>query len=144
MAVPWTRLDRLVTFRKRTEDGALSVLATARQALGHAQDRLTGAIRAARADHRDQDDSAFWMVEEAAHRRALQSASSARLDVSRAAAGEAAAREGYGEAHRQAEAVRRVADRKRVDHLKVVARLELRRLDEMGTVEFQRLRASGG
>jgi flagellar export protein FliJ len=142
MAAPRTRLDPLVRIRKRTEDGALSVLATARRALGLAQERLAGAIRDSRQDYRDQDDSSFWMVEEAAHGRALQVASTARLDVSRAAAGEAAAREGYGEARRQAEVVRRVAERKRADTLRGLAKLELRRLDELGTVAFQRARAS--
>jgi flagellar export protein FliJ len=143
MAVPKTRLDPLVRIRKRTEDGALSMLATARRALGQAQERLAGAIMESRLDQRNQEDSAFWMMEEAAHRRALQVASSARLDVSRAAAGEVAAREGYGEARKQAEAVRRVAERKRADYLKGMAKLELRRLDELGTVSFQRARASG-
>jgi flagellar export protein FliJ len=143
MAVARTRLDPLVRIRKRAEDGALSLLATARQALGSAQDRLAGALREAHLDQRGQDDSAFWMVEEAAHRRALQVASSARLEVTRAAAGEAAARAGYGEARRDAEAVRRVADRKRADYLKGLAKLELRRLDELGTVAFQRSGASG-
>jgi flagellar export protein FliJ len=143
MAVPRTRLDPLVGIRKRTEETALTVLATARRALGTAQEKLAGAIAQARVDYRDQDDSAFWIVEEAAHRRALQVASSARLDVSRAAAGEAAAQAGYGEARKQAEVVRRVADRKRADYLKGLAKLELRRFDEMGAVAFQRARASG-
>jgi hypothetical protein len=39
--------------------------------------------------------------------------------------------------------VRRVADRKRADYLKGLAKLELRRFDEMGAVAFQRARASG-
>jgi flagellar export protein FliJ len=144
MAASKTRLDRVVWLRKRTEDGALTVLATARQVLGNAQERLAGAIRDSRADYRDQDDSAFWMVEEAAHRRALQVASVARLDVSRAAAGEAAARDGYSRAHREAEAISRIADRKRADQDKVKAKLELRRLDELGTISFRRVQASRG
>ncbi len=144
MAASKTRLDRVVWLRQRTEDGALNLLATARQVLGLAQDRLAGAIRDSRADYRDQDDSAFWVVEEAAHRRALQVASSARLDVSRAAAGEAVARDGYGKAHRDAESVRRIADRKRDEQDRVKARLELKRLDELGTIGFERVRVSGG
>lgn len=144
MAASNTRLDRVVWLRSRTEDGALDQLATARQVLGLAQDRLAGAIRESRADYRDQDDSAFWVVEEAAHRRALQVASTARIEVSRAAAGEAVARDGYTRAHRDAESVRRIANRKRDDHARALAKLELKRLDEMGTIGFERVRASRG
>ena len=90
MMLPRTRLDRLVQLRERTEEGALSSLARARQVLGKAQDRLAGAISAARADHRRGADSAFWAVEEAAHGRALQDVGAARQEVSRAAAGAAA------------------------------------------------------
>jgi hypothetical protein len=68
MAVPRTRLDPLVGIRKRTEETALTVLATARRALGTAQEKLAGAIAQARVDYRDQDDSAFWIVEEAPSR----------------------------------------------------------------------------
>ena len=144
MLHPKTRLDRLVGLRQRTEDGALCDLASARRALWSAQDRLAGAIRQSQADHRSSADSAFWVVEEAAHRRALQLARGARLDVSQAAASEAAAREGWVDAHREAEAVRRVADRKRDEQRKGLARVETRQLDELGMLGFQRNRASGG
>jgi flagellar export protein FliJ len=143
MLLPKTRLDRLVQLRERTEDGALSNLARARQALGRAQEQLAGAVAGARADHRDAADSAFWVVEEAAHGRALQAVRTARQDVSRAAAGEAAARHGYAEARREAESARRVADRKRTEILKGMARVESRRLDELGTLAFNRARPSG-
>lgn len=144
MLHPKTRLDRLVGLRQRTEDGALFDLASARRALWSAQDRLAGAIRRSRADDRGSGDSALWVVEEAAHRRALQVARGARLDVSQAAASEAAAREGWVDAHREAEAVRRVADRKRAEHRKGLTRVETRQLDELGMLGFQRNRASGG
>jgi len=143
MLLPKTRLDRLVQIRERTEDGALSNLARARQALGRAQERLAGAVAQAHADHRDPGDSAFWVVEEAAHGRALQVARAARQDLSRAAAGEAAARQGYAEARRQAESARRIADRKRAEIVKGLAKVEARRLDELGTLAFNRARASG-
>jgi flagellar export protein FliJ len=143
MLLPRTRLDRLVQLRERTEDGALSNLARARQALGRAQERLAGAVAAARADTRSAADSAFWAVEEAANGRALQVVRAARQDVSRAAAGEAAARQGYTEARTKAESVRRVADRKRLEIVKGQARVEARRLDELGAVAFHRSRASG-
>jgi flagellar export protein FliJ len=143
MLLPKTRLDRLVQLRERTEDGALSNLARARQALGRAQERLDGAVAAARSDHRAPADSAFWAVEEAANGRALQVARAARQDVSRAAAGEAAARQGYAEARREAESARRVAERKRLEILKAQAKVEARRLDELGSLAFVRSRASG-
>jgi flagellar export protein FliJ len=138
-----TRLDRLVQLRERTEDGALSNLARARQALGRAQDRLAGAVAAARSDARAAADSAFWAVEEAANGRALQLVRVAHQDVSRAAAGEAAARQGYAEARTSAESARRVADRKRAEILKGQARVEARRLDELGATGFHRSRPSG-
>lgn len=143
MLLPKTRLDRLVQLRERTEDGALSNLARARQALGRAQDRLAGAVAAARSDHRTAADSAFWAIEEAANGRALQVVRAARHDVSRAAAGEAAARQGYAEARRSAESARRVADRKRAEVLKGQAKAETRRLDELGNLAFHRARTSG-
>jgi len=143
MLLPKTRLDRLVQLRERTEDGALSNLARARQALGRAQERLAGAVAAARSDARSAADSAFWAVEEAANGRALQVVRAARQDVSRAAAGEASARQGYAEARTKAESVRRVADRKRLEIVKGQAKVEARRLDEMGAVAFARSRPSG-
>jgi flagellar export protein FliJ len=140
--LPKTRLDRLVGLRKRTEDGALSDLASARRALWVAQDRLAGAIQQSRADHRGVADSAFWVVEEAAHRRALQVARTARVDVSQAAASEATAREGWVDAHRDTEVVRRVADRKRAEQVKDAQKLESRQLDDLGTLGHQRNRAA--
>jgi flagellar export protein FliJ len=141
--LPRTRLDRLVQLRERSEDGALANLARARQVLGRAQERLAGAVAAARADHRRAAEAALWAVEEAAHGRALQTVRAARLDVSQAAAGEAQARHGYAEARKQAESARRVAERKRAEILRERERAEARRLDEVGTLAFHRGRASG-
>jgi len=144
MMQPKTRLDRLVQVRERTEDGALANLAKAREMLGRAQRRLGGAVAAAQADHRGSSDAAHWVVEEAAHVRALQDVRAARGDVSQAAAGEATARQGYVEARRDAESARRVAERKRAEIVRALAKAEAKRLDEVGTMAFNRGRSPSG
>jgi len=144
MMFPKTRLDRLVQLRERSEDRALSNLAKAREVLGRAQQVLSRAAAAAQADHRGKGHAAQWDVEEAAHVRALQSLRHARGEVSQAAAGEAMARQGYVEAHTQAESTRRVAERKRAEIVRERAKADTRRLDEIGTVAFNRDRKTSG
>jgi len=142
--VPKTRLDRLVQLRERSEDRALSNLARAREILGRAQQSLSRAVAAASADNRAEADAAQWAVEEAAHARALQTVHRERGQVTQAAAGEAVAREGYVSARQQAESARRVAERKRADILRGLAKADARRLDEIGTMAFNRGRAPSG
>lgn len=138
MMLPKTRLDRLVQVRERTEDRALTNLAKAREILGRAQQNLTRATAAARADHRAMAHAAHWDVEEVAHVRALQLLRSARGEVTQAAAGEAMAREGYAEARKQAECARRAAERKRAEIVRALAKLDAKHLDELGALAFQR------
>jgi flagellar export protein FliJ len=144
MLLPKTRLDRLVQVRERTEDRALSNLAQAREILGRAQQSLFRAAAAAKADHRGKGHAAHWDVEEAAHVRALQSLRNVRGEVSQAAAGEAMARKGYVEARKQAESARRVAERKRAEMVRELAKADARRLDEIGTLAFNRGGSTSG
>ena len=144
MMLPKTRLDKLVQVRERTEDSALSNLAKAREILGRAQETLGRAVALAQADHRGASHAAHWDVEEAAHVRALQALRSARGEVTQAAAGEAMARVGYVEARKAAESARRVADRKRAEVLRGLAKADARRLDELGTIAFNRDRKPSG
>ncbi|HVP68870.1 MAG TPA: hypothetical protein VMT17_16585 [Anaeromyxobacteraceae bacterium] len=139
-----TRLDKLVQVRERSEDRALSNLAKAREVLGRAQESLSRAAALASADHRATSHAAHWEVEEAAHVRALQVLRAARTDVTQAAAGEALARAGYVEARKAAESARRVADRKRAEMLRGLAKADARRLDEIGTLAFNRDRKPSG
>jgi len=141
---PKTRLDRLVQLRERSEDKALANLAKAREVLGRAQQALSRASVAAKADHRGKGHAAQWDVEEAAHVRALQSLRAARGAATQAAAGEDVARQGYVEARSKAESTRRVAERKRAEILRERAKTDTKRLDEIGTLAFNRDRKPSG
>ena len=138
MALPKTRLDKLVQIRERREDTALDNLARAQMALSRAQQRLSGAIQSARADHRKGGQAALWAVEELAHVRALQGVRAAQGLVLNAANERQTAQAGYVEAHLKAEAARRVADRKRAEIVKARDRAERRRLDEIASARFNR------
>jgi flagellar biosynthesis chaperone FliJ len=133
---PKTRLDKLVQVRERGEDAALENLARAQSSLGRATQRLAGMRQEARADPRQRGTAELWVVEEAAHVRALQDVRSAEREMAQALGREQAARAGYGAAHRQAEVARRAQDKKRTE-LKVDRdRREQKSQDDAATLVF--------
>jgi flagellar protein FliJ len=138
MALPKTRLDKLVQIRERSEDSALAHLADAQAVLGKARERLAGAVELAGADHRTPGEAALWVTEEAAHVRALQAVRMARGLVSAAAVGQQAAQVGYVAARQKAEAARRVVGRKHAEMKRLHERAERRQLDEIGATRFCR------
>ena len=112
---PKTRLDRLVQVRERGEDAALENLARAQSSLGRATERLAGLRQEARSDGRGRGAAQLWILEEAAHVRALHDVRNAEREVASAMKKEQQARVGYTAAHRDAEAARRVQEKKRTE-----------------------------
>jgi len=133
---PKTRLDRLVQVRERGEDAALESLARAQSSLGRATERLAGLRQEARSDGRDRGRADFWIVEEAAHVRALHDVRSAERDVAAALRKEQQARTGYTAAHRDAEVARRVQEKKRTEIRDEREKREQKALDELATLRF--------
>ena len=133
---PKTRLDRLVQVRERGEDAALRSLAVAQSALGRASERLAASQAQSRSDARARSGAADWMVEEAAHLRALQDVRNAERAVAQAIGEERQARAGYIDAHQRAEAVRRAQEKKRTEIKTDRETRETRALDELATLRF--------
>lgn len=133
---PKTRLDKLVQVRERGEDAALENLARAQSSLGRATERLTGLRREARSDGRGRGAAELWVVEEAAHVRALQDVRLAEREVASALKKEQQARVGYSTAHREAEVARRVQEKKRAEIRDERERREQKALDELATLRF--------
>jgi flagellar biosynthesis chaperone FliJ len=133
---PKTRLDKLVQVRERGEDVALENLAHAQSSLLRANERLAGVRQEARSDARRRDSSELWIVEEAAHVRALHDVRSAERDLAQAMTGEQQARAGYSSAHRQAEVARRAQEKKRTELKTERERREQKAQDEVATLRF--------
>ncbi len=133
---PKTRLDKLVQVRERGEDSALENLARAQTSLGRATERLAGMRQVARSDGRARGAAELWILEEAAHVRALQDVRGAEKELAQAVKREAVARIGYTAAHRDAEAARRVQEKKRTEIKDEQEKREQRSLDELATLRF--------
>jgi flagellar export protein FliJ len=133
---PKTRLDRLVQVRERGEDAALENLARAQVSLGRATERLAGLRQEARTDGRDRGSADLWIVEEAAHVRALHQVRSAEKDVATAIRGEQTARTGFTLARRDAEVARRVQEKKRAEIREERQQRDSKALDELATLRF--------
>ena len=133
---PKTRLDKLVQVRERGEDTALENLARAQSSLGRATERLAGLRQEARTDGRSRGSAQLWVLEEAAHVRALHDVRTAEREVATALKKEQQARLGYTAAHRDAEVARRVQEKKRAEIRDEREKREQRSLDELATLRF--------
>jgi flagellar export protein FliJ len=135
---PRTRLDRLVSLRERGEEEALAALGKAQAQLRDARERLAEAEAAARADGRARGSAAHFELEDAARRRLLQDVRAAAEAAAAAEKQEAAAAHAYRAARREAEAMRRAAERKRGELVAEAGRKERRAVDEIATLRFNR------
>ena len=133
---PKTRLDKLVQVRERGEDAALENLACAQTSLGRAMERLAGVRQEARSDGRGRGAAELWVVEEAAHVRALCDVRTAEREVAAALKKEQQARVGYTAAHRDAEVARRVQEKKRAEIRDEREKREQKAFDELATLRF--------
>jgi len=133
---PKTRLDRLVQVRERGEDAALENLARAQVSLGRATERLAGLRQEARTDGRGRGTAELWVVEEAAHVRALHQVRSAEREVATAIRSEQTARTGFTAAQRDAEVARRAREKRRAEIRQERDRRESKALDELATLRF--------
>lgn len=133
---PKTRLDRLVTFRERSEDSALQNLARAQSSRDVAARTLAGLRVQARADEREPGAAELWVLEEVAHLRALRQVQRAEGELAAALRKEQVARAGYGAAHRNAEVARKAQEKKRAEIVGERERRERKALDELATLRF--------
>ena len=133
---PKTRLDRLVTVRERSEESALQRLAHAQTTVSGVSQRLAGLRQRAGEDDRATGTAALWVLEELSHLRSLQQVQKAEGDLAQALGKEQKARAGYVAAHRSAEVVRRVQQKKRVEILDERDQRERKAIDEMATLRF--------
>jgi flagellar biosynthesis chaperone FliJ len=136
VAPPKTRLDKVVQLREQVEDDALASFARARTALDRAREELDGAVRTSRADGRATGPVELWVLDEHAHRRALQAVRTAEAAVRDAMHAELTARDGWLSARQEADAARRARERKVVEILTERERRDRRDLDEIATLRF--------
>lgn len=137
---PKTRLDPVVKSRERDEQEARVRLAEAIRRTADARQQLIDARLRAAADVRAAGLAAIWSVLDDSHARAIREVKRCAAEVDRAVADEERLRLAYVQAHRAAEAVRRVRAT-RVEELRVeVAKRERKELDELAVVGFSRRR----
>ena len=137
---PPTRVDKVVELRERAEDEALCGLARARATVEKAQERLSRAVAVTREDARASGPVELWHVDDLSRRRALQAVRAAESAVQAAAQGEATARDGYTAARQEAQVVRRVQERRRVEFQGELEKRERRDVDELAVLRFNTAR----
>jgi hypothetical protein len=133
---PKTRLDSVIKLEEENEGRKLRDMAAAGRQARSAEDALTGARAAARADHRHSSTATDWLVAEIAHTRALQDVRAAETAMTSATKAEGASRDAYTQAHAKAEALRRVAQARVDEILAARQKTESRELDEIGLITF--------
>ncbi len=129
-----TRLDAVVKLRQRTEDSAKLALARARKEVAEAEAALEALRARARLDDQAPGDAAEWEIRQRARDRALAEIKKAEEGMRQLKAREAAARQAYEAAHRQLEAVRRVAENKRAEMKREAERKDRRAMDEIAGI----------
>jgi flagellar protein FliJ len=136
MGVPKTRLDKVVQVRERVEDDALASFARARTSVAQARQELDGALRASRVDGRAAGPVELWVLDEHAHRQAVQAVHTAEGALQKATRGELTARDGWLAARQEADAVRRARERRVLELIGEGSRRERRDDDERATLRF--------
>jgi len=136
MLMPKTRLDKVVQLRERAEDDARASFVDARVSLERAKAGVERAVAACRADARSVGPAELWVLDEQAHRRALQALRSAEVALQDAAHGELTARDGWLAARQEADAARRARERRVIEIMYEGARRERRDADEVATLRF--------
>ena len=129
-----TRLDAVVKLRQRAEDAAKLALARARKDVAEAGAELERLRARARQDDRAAGCAAEWEVRQRARDRALAEIEKAEEALRQLRAREAEARNGYETAHRQLEAVRRVAESKRAEMAREADRKDRKTMDEIAGI----------
>ena len=129
-----TRLDAVERVRQRAEDSAKLALARARIEVARAEGELERLRERARLEDRQAGSAAQWEIRQAARDRALAEIKREEEALRALKAREAAAREAYEAAHRQFEAVRRVAEGKRAEMAREAGRKERKAMDEVAAI----------
>ena len=133
---PRTRLDPVIKLEEKTEQRRLLELAEAGRVVTSARAALTGAQKAAEADHRRPSTALDWQLAELAHTRALHEVQTAERAVASATEKAGASRALYAEAHSKAEALRRVADARAGEIVAQRQKADSREMDELGLLRF--------
>lgn len=133
---PKTRLDRVVKIRETQEESALADLSRAQQSVNLAREELAKAKARALLDGRRRSQVDFWALEDASRAHAQTAVKAAEARIVQAEKAEHLARDGYNEAHQQAQVVRRAAERKRAEILSAREKAERKELDELATQRF--------
>jgi flagellar biosynthesis chaperone FliJ len=138
MATP-TQLDPVLRFRERAEDEARRQQAAAEEKVASLTRQLADARARRDADRRTGGDATLWVLEEAAHERAGAECQALEqvLVAVRATVTQAVAK--VQVAHRDVEAVRRIADRRVAEARREADHRELREQDDLA---MARARAS--
>ncbi len=129
-----TRLDAVVRVRERSEDAAKVALARARMEVTRAASGLERLRERARHEDRQAGSAAQWEIRQAARDRAVAEIKRAEEALRALEAREVAARQAYEAAHRELEAVRRVAESKRAEMAREAGRKERKAMDEIAAI----------
>ncbi|MGC4120555.1 MAG: flagellar FliJ family protein [Myxococcales bacterium] len=129
-----TRLDVVVKLRERAEDEAQRQLAQARAKTSAAEGALAKARERALADGRGSGDAALWHDADLARQRALREVEKAKEALRSCKVAEEAVRKAFEQRHREAEAVRRVAEARREEIRQQQDRAERKVLDELAAM----------
>jgi flagellar export protein FliJ len=135
---PKTRLDPLVKLKERAEERARRNLAKASQDLALIQSKLDQLRQLAAKDSQVSGSAADWELRDVAHARALSDIRKAEEGVAAAARREQTAREAYGAAYRELDAIRRAAEARRSELMLELETRERKELDELGQSAFTR------
>jgi len=140
---PKQRLDLVVEVKERAEDAATDVWRAAAAVTRTREAELAALRAAATQDGRQRSDAYEWELGDRAHARLLEDIRQAELRLQQAAKDEAAAREKMAEAHKEAEAVRRVAETRREEARQEEERAERKAMDEVAMQQAARKRQEG-
>ncbi len=132
------RLDVVVNLREREEQRALELLGEAVRLTAARVDALRAAEVRARRDGRSPGPVEQWMLDEAAHRKALEEVKGCAELLARAREAESVARAKHLEAYKQAEVIRRLAETRKREILEAAEKREAKALDEIASQRHHR------
>lgn len=125
------RLDVVVRLRDREEERRLEQLAMAQRRVAAARESVRDAEAGAARELNGGGRAADYCVYEAARARALEAVKRTRAELDAALQAEAAARAAWTAARAQADAVRRVAEARHAEALRLAETRERRAADDL-------------
>jgi flagellar export protein FliJ len=129
-----TRLDVVVKLRERDEEQALERVAEAQRKVVAAWEKVRVLEAQMEREDRIACDAESWALVDAAHARALLEARKAKREAERMQADAEKVRQLYAEAYQRAEVVRRLAETRRQEMKRDIARNEDKAMDEAASM----------